>query len=509
MTVGRPTRHRLWMRLAIVTAACCAAMTIALSCSSTRGAPSGAPVPPLRVGLGQLSSNGPLDGLRQLSQNVSVEALARPGEDGRLQPWLAESWTTAADGRSLHVRLRPGVKFHDGSPFDAGAVATLLPNALRTFMGPELYKGIKVDVSGPLTVDISFQQSPTFLTEALEAQIRKPGAKVIGTGPFMVATDSTAELRANPDYYIGRPSIDRITIHSFPSVRAAWAEMLRNNIDMLYDVGLDALDSMETATNVSVYTFTRKYQYLIALNSQSTALRSAKVRQALNMAVDPKGILRAALNGHGLISKGPFWMRHWAATDDLQWFAYEPEKAAALLAGENRARTVKGAKLTFALLIPPDAVYERIALEFKRQMEEVGVVVTADQVPLDRLFQALQKRAYDAVLMEGLSGATMFRPYQLWHSGGIFNPGGLGNASVDAAFDQLRGAGSEDDFKRAAAGVQQAFMDDPPVIFLAWMERARAVSTRFHVATDASRPDVLGTMRLWTPATAERRASRN
>ena len=76
-------------------------------------------------------------------------------------------------------------------------------------------------------------------------------------------------------------------------------------------------------------------------------------------------------------------------------------------------------------------------------------------------------------------------------------------------FAWLRTAPSEDAFRTAAADVQKAFLDDPPAIFLAWPERARAVSKRFNVTTDPTRPDVLGTMRLWKPAAAERHASRN
>jgi peptide/nickel transport system substrate-binding protein len=506
MTVGRRARHPLWMRLAIVMAACCGLVTVAGSCRGTAGADPQAPPSQLRVGVGQVPSASPSDGLRQFSQNVAVEALVRPGEDGRLQPWLAESWTTAANGQSLRVHIRSGVKFHDGSPFDAQAVASLLPDALRAYMGSAMFAGVGVEVFDPQTIDVGFQQAAPFLMEALETPIRKPGAVAIGTGPFMVATDSTSELRANKDYYLGPPSIDRITLQSYPSVRAAWADMLRDRTDMLYEVGLDALDSMETAKNVSVFTFTRKYQYMIALNDQAPALRSRTIRQALNMAIDPEAVVRAALNGHGLTTKGPFWMRHWALRSDLPWFAYDPQRAAAMVLAE-RSATHAGAKVQFTLLVPPDAVNERIALEFKRELEQVGVVVTAEPVAMDRLFQAIQNRTYDAVLMEGISGATMFRPYQLWHSGGTFNPGGLGNASVDAAFDRLRAAASEDEFRSAAVGVQQAFMDDPPVIFLAWIERARAVSKRFNVATDPGRPDVLGTMRLWKPAAAEGQTS--
>ena len=51
-----------------------------------------------------------------------TESLLYMGQDGKLTPWLAESWTTAADGRSVTFKLRRDVKFHDGTPFNADAV---------------------------------------------------------------------------------------------------------------------------------------------------------------------------------------------------------------------------------------------------------------------------------------------------------------------------------------------------------------------------------------------------
>jgi ABC-type transport system substrate-binding protein len=186
--------------------------------------------------------------------------------------------------------------------------------------------------------------------------------------------------------------------------------------------------------------------------------------------------------------------------NDLPWFRYDPEQASQILSRS---------KLQFRLLVPPDAVFERLALEIKRQLYSVGVAVVVDQVSVDRLLEAIKTRDFDAILMEGLSGPTLFRPYQFWHSEGAMNPGHLGNSSVDVALDRLRTAASDDEFRTAAAAAQAAFMDDPPAVFLAWSQVARAVSNRFHVATDPNRPDVLGTMRLWTPAAAERPASRN
>src|SRR5436305_3714835 len=70
----------------------------------------------LRIGVGPLSTTNTGSGVRQLTQNVSVEGLARLLPDGRVEPWLAEKWALADGGRSLIVTLKSGATFHDGSP---------------------------------------------------------------------------------------------------------------------------------------------------------------------------------------------------------------------------------------------------------------------------------------------------------------------------------------------------------------------------------------------------------
>src|SRR5258706_14490722 len=105
-------------RIAITTSVVAIVCTTG-SCRGREAATVGPSSSVLRLGFGQASSTDPFTGLAQLAQNLAVEALVRPGEDGRLQPWLAESWTTGSNVRSLNVRLRSGAKFPDGSPFAA------------------------------------------------------------------------------------------------------------------------------------------------------------------------------------------------------------------------------------------------------------------------------------------------------------------------------------------------------------------------------------------------------
>ena len=92
----------------------------------------------LRVGVSaaQIAAGDPQNGLRQLTQIWSVEGLVKIGEDGRPTAWLAKSWEFTPDGRTLKMHLRPGLRFHDGSPVSAPIVARLLESLLPPFMGP-------------------------------------------------------------------------------------------------------------------------------------------------------------------------------------------------------------------------------------------------------------------------------------------------------------------------------------------------------------------------------------
>jgi peptide/nickel transport system substrate-binding protein len=461
----------------------------------------------LRVGVGQLPATNPLSGVRQITQILTVQGLARPGEDGRMQPVLGESWTWSPDGRLLTVQLRPDVKFHDGSPLDAAAAAAQLPDALRTVMGPVFREVDHVRATGSSTVEIGYHHASPLLIEALEAPIRKRGAPSVATGPFKPDPQSPGQLDANRAFYLGPPVIDRVTVQTFPSVRAAWAELLRNGIDMLYEVGPDALDSLEKSSVVSVFTFTRPYQHVIVLNTRAPSLTSADRRRALNLAIDREAFVQNALNGHGVPSSGPIWPKYWAFQEEGATRALFDPRGAAKAFGVTVSKDGAAGQFRFSCLVPPDSVNERIALELKRQLATVRVDMVVEEVPPDQLIQRVAEGRYEAALFEIMSGPSLFRPYLQWHTGSPLNDAKLGSAVIDAALDRVAAAPSESEYRAAVARLQQAFNDDPPGIFLAWSVRARAVSTRFAIPEEPGR-DVLATLRLWKPSTEERAGRR-
>lgn len=459
----------------------------------------------LRIGVAQLSPTSPIIGLRQVSQILTSENLARPGEDGRMQPSLAESWTVGSDGRSLKVNLRAHVKFQDGSPLDANETAAILPDVMRAFMGPVFSDVESIRAVGDTSIDIAFRGASPFLIEALDVQIQKPGKTATGTGPYMVAPDSPNELQANKGYYLGRPHIDTVRVETYPSVRAAWAEMLRGRLDMLWEVGSDALSSMKNSSTVSVFTFTRRYQHVIVFNTQAASLRAPKIRRALSFAVNRASVVQEALNGHGVASSGPIWPHYWALPRELTKFEYDPTRATELL-GELRS---SGTRFHFTCLVSPDSVDERIALEVKRQLASIGIDMAVEEASRDEIVRRAENQQYEAVITEVISGPTLFRPYLIWHSKGSFNWGHFGTSSADVALDRVRHAPSESAYRDAVAGLQQSFMDDPPAIFLAWSQQSRAVSTRFVVPTPEPGREILSNLRMWTPAADNSKAGRN
>lgn len=491
-----------------------AGLAVALSVTACRSAPESRASDPdrstLRVGIDQSPTTaGGGEGLRALVQNLTIENLARLTDEGRPRPWLAKDWAVSADGVALTINLVPNAKFHDGTPLTGAVVAQNLQSSLRDTMGPTVEDVDGVSAPTDHQVVVRFRRPSPFILDLLEVPIQKPGSPPVGTGPHVLSDPkSLTELRANVNYYLGRPAIDRVVITPYPSVRSAWAELLRGRIDMLYDVGADALESLESSTNVSMFTYTRKYQYILVFNTTSDALQSRQVRRALNMAVDREALVREALNGRGLVSMGPVWPQNSAFRADFPQFHFDSQAAAAILSGKGGAAAGAG-RVHFTCLVPPDAVQERIALVLKQQLAAVGVDMSVEEAPISRLMDAMKNRRFEAILIEGVSGPTLLRPYQLWHSKGARNPGGLGSPSMDVALDQIRHAASDDEYLRTAAGLQQTIIDDPPAIFLAWIQRSRAVSKRFLVPATEPGRDIMATLRLWQPVTEAPRSSQH
>jgi len=454
---------------------------------------------PLRVGIGGAPASSPERGVQQFLASLTLEGLLRVNQEGRLEPWLAKGWKVSSDGLRFTIELRENVKFHDGSPVTASTVVEFLranlPKALRTMFDD--VEAISADNEHAITV--KFQRPSSFVGDSLyESPIQKGNTPAIGTGPFLLARadassaqqDST-HLAAFSRYYLGSPAIQQIDITTYPNTRAAWAELLRGRLDMLYEVGIDAID-LTKDSRVALYAFDRPYQYMILLNTKSPKLKSSDVRRALNRAIDRSMIVHEGLVGHGTPSSGPVSNHHWAFGNSGSTFTFDPQAAEAVLNKTGSGR------LTLNCLTPATAPYEHLAIIVKQQLQAVGVDVSIAEVAPESLSSVFSKPDFEALLIDVASGWSLFWPYRWWHSKGGSNAMGFSSSVVDAALDRIRHAVNDDEYRSAVQAFQTAISDDPPAIFLAWGDRSRAVNNRFDVSAEKGR-DVVSTLRLWRP----------
>lgn len=465
-----------------------AILLVAAGCGSSHPAGNPPAKTSLQIGLGggASASAGSDIGLSAIVSNLTAESLILFAEDGHPRANLADQWQISPDGLTIRLHLRE-TSFHDGSPLTADSVRPLLERRLARMLGPAASDLKSLTASAPHELTIELTRRSNFILDALDATIVKPGTTATGTSAFRVGdVDAPTHLVANEQYSQGPPLLTAIDLKPYDSVRAAWADLLRGNVDMLYEVGVDALDSLEPSSRVKVFSYRRHYQLVGIFNTRSVQLRDASVRRALTSAIDRSRVIAEALGGRASASAGPLWPEHWAVPPGLVPLAFAPQRLAP-----------PGKALKLRCLVG-DASYERVAIAIQRQLQSVGVDLELEMPGTAESVKKLEAGDFDVVLLEAISAPNLLRPYLFWSSKGPYNYGGYNSAAVDSAFDAIRQAPDDDGYRKGVADLQRAVSDDPPAIFIAWTERARAVSTAFQVPVEPGR-DPLATLRLWKP----------
>lgn len=451
-------------------------------------------------GIGALIVNSTLEGLTQV--NVSV--------DGRALPRLAESWTWEGE-RRLRLKLRSGVVFHDGTPLTASVAVEAIRRTIEDPGYKALYPSLgdvtAISPAGDLQLVLELSRPSAFLAEELEFPLAL-GSGTIGTGPFRLVKrqESEAVLERFDRYYLGTPKIDQIVIRPFETLRIAWASLLRGDVDMVNDVPPEAVDFIRN-DDIQVIWYPRWFQFLIAFNSQRPPFTSPAVRHALNIAVDREALIANVLQGQGRPSTGPFWPQHWAYDKSAVPYRFDPGLAATLLDGAGlRLGTASGgshlapARARFTCILPADfALLERIGLEVQKQLFDIGVDVRFELLPAEEFDARMRQGRFEAALVDMISGPTLARPHLFWafpRREGL-HAFGYENAEASRLFEVLRRSTNEAATRSALGRLQRVMLEDPPALFLAWNQRARAVSSRFRLPSESER-DPLLTIRQWT-----------
>jgi len=518
MKIGRDRRDRVGHLSALLVS-----LIFGVSCTPPSGSPSASPsgVVTLTIGLPVQTGVDPLHGASQAARLLSFEGLTFLTRDGRAQPKLAESLSESTDGLIWTVRLRKNAFFHDGTRVDSAAVKESLERSLKGAdrdRSPGLSDITAIEAPDAETLLITLRNRSRFLLDDLTVAVSKSGAQggVVGTGPFVMGQAANNELvmTALPNYYRGKPTIDRIVWKSYPAVRTAWAAMMRGEIDFLYEVPPEAVEFIQAEDSVKVFSFLRNYVYLVVLNAKRKPFDQWQVRRALNYAVNRETLIARALSKQGQAASGPVWPLHWAFDSTVPGYSYDPPKSTALMdvAGipgikDHRAETRAPSRIRFTCLVPENfAVWERMALIVQRDLADIGVDMQLVSVPFETFNQRISLGDYDAVIMELIVGNTASRPFTFWSSRSTQNFWGFKNNELDRALDDLRSAPDDTQYRSAFRQVQMQSLEDPPAIFMALGQVTRAVSNRFQVVAPPN-TDILPSIPDWQLSQPNQRAT--
>ena len=133
---------------------------------------------------------------------------------------------------------------------------------------------------------------------------------------------------------------------------------------------------------------------------------------------------------------------------------------------------------------------ERVGLEVQKQLYDVGVDMAFEVVPIQEYDVRIREGRFDAVLVDMISGPALARPHVFWGSARREGLHAFGYENAEAArlFELLRTSTNEGAIRSAVSRLQRVLLDDPPALFLAWNQRARAVRRNFRVAESGRDP---------------------
>ena len=348
-------------RITLLVLAC----TVLVACGSgTPAAPTQTPVKPpaaatLTVGLSADAESMDPFYVNQAAGWSVVHAvfdhLIERDFESRLVPGLAESWAVL-DDHTLEFKLRHGVTFHNGEPFNAQAVKFSVERMLTTEDAPNRSKFTSIDsveIVDEYTVRFKLNRPDGTLLDSLTSRLAMlpPGyfasvgaegfAKApVGTGPFRFVEwmpDSHITLAANENYwegsYKGKPQVAKVVFRVLPEIATRLAELQTGGIDLIQDLPADQIATVEAAGMVVLPAETFQLAYIMTIaDDENLPTHDVRVRQALNYAVDVDTIIKNLLAGYGRRIASPIGPGYLGYNPDVTPYPYDPDRALELLA---------------------------------------------------------------------------------------------------------------------------------------------------------------------------------
>lgn len=302
-----------------------------------------------------------------ICDNVLEALVEYADESTAIEPGLAESWTISPDGKTYTFRLRKGVKFHDGTPFNADAVVFSIGRQMKErkvkFFGkgweipaqektPEYWVTMEMDntvesieatdehtvvfklkrVEAPflanLGMDFADIISPTAFVKSPKEFIRNP----VGTGPFKFVKwvkDDHILLEKNTDYWDKKagPYVDKLVFRSIPDSSVRFLELKAGNIHICQFPNAADIPMAAKDPNLVLISQPGMNIGYLSFNHTKPLWQNVHMRKAIAYAINRKAIVDNIYQGMGQVAKNPIPPTMWGYNDAVQDYPFSQDMA--------------------------------------------------------------------------------------------------------------------------------------------------------------------------------------
>lgn len=442
-----------------------------------------------------------------LINKVIFSGLLRPNENQLPEPDLARSWKVTGGGRIYTFTLRDDVKWHDGKPFTADDVVFTFKNIIDPKSGSRLvsdFSTIKEVVAvNPTTVKFTLSapfapfltllgHNAGILPKHLLAGKNLNDATAfnrmmpVGTGPFKVTRavpGSSITLEANKDYYGNKPKLSGIVFKVVPDINAQVAQLKSGELDWV-NIEPNNLASVQNDPNIVIKQANAVQHFLVFFNRKNPLFAPAKVREAMQYAVNRKAIIEGVLKGFADYPTGtiPTALRKYY-DKSIKPIQYDPARAKQLLAQagwkpDARGNLVNAAGTPFKFTLIVDKgnpTREQSALAVQQDLKKIGMDVTLQTLEFATLVRDfLVPGKFDANLIWWTTPADPDQ-YSFYATGQDNNEASYSNKRADSLLKLGRETANPETRQKIYNSFQQLEMTDPPVLVLYYPKEIQAI----------------------------------
>lgn len=399
-------------------------------------------------------------------------------------PELAEKWELVDGGSKLILHLRQGVKFHDGTTFDAAAVKWNLDHRMNPQTASPSRQLLtelisSVDIDGPTRVIINLkgpapnllgmlgQREGFMISPAAASKYGKElGVNPVGTGPFVFKEWDPGNrliVDKNPNYWEpGKPYLDRIVFLQTSNTAVGVPRLMTRELDFVSALTPVDVRPLEGRAGIKLSRSPGNRWMALQMRIDKPPFDNPKLRQAMAHAIDRKRIVDIVMSGKADVAEGPTPPGLWWFDDSVVGYPYDPAKARALLAEPG----VKP-EAELVLSVSPVAINQQVSQLAQEQLQAVGLKVRIEPVSIADWYPQL------------LNGAINFLPIRwsqrpdpdglfsyLYHSKSGHNSSKYISPELDSLLDRARALEDRNARRDLYVQAQKLMVRDLPYIYI-------------------------------------------